>query len=211
MLGAAVNAFSQGVAYFHAGVDTERSKSMDRNSYDSGDWFNRLDWSYADNNFAVGLPMQRDNGNEWGMIQPRLADPLLKPTSTEIAFTRDVFRDLLKIRRSTTLLRLRTAEDIKSRLQFLNTGSGQEATVLGAVIDGAGYAGANFAKLAYFVNVDKQPHAISAEGLKGLPLQLHPVHLAANAGDKRAAQAQFDSATGTVTVPPRTAVVFVMN
>ena len=211
MLGAAINAFSQGVAYFHAGVDTERSKSMDRNSYDSGDWFNKLDWSYADNNFAVGLPMQRDNGNEWGMIQPRLADPLLKPTPNEIAFTREVFRDLLKIRRSTTLLRMRSADDIKARLQFLNTGSGQEATVLAAVVDGAGYAGANFAKLAYFVNVDKQPHAISAEALKGQPYQLHPVHLAANAGDKRAAQAQFDIATGTVTVPARTAVVFVAN
>jgi pullulanase/glycogen debranching enzyme len=211
MLGAAINAFSQGVAYFHAGVDTERSKSMDRNSYDSGDWFNRLDWSYADNNFAVGLPMQRDNGNEWAMIQPRLADPQLKPTSAEIGFTRDVFRDLLRIRRSTTLLRLRTAEDIKARLQFLNTGSGQEATVLAAVIDGTGYAGANFARLAYFVNVDKQPHAISAESLKGLPFQLHPVHLAADAGDKRAAQAQFDIATGTVTLPARTAVVLVVN
>ena len=35
----------QGVAYFHAGIDTLRSKSLDRNSYDSGDWFNRIDWS----------------------------------------------------------------------------------------------------------------------------------------------------------------------
>lgn len=54
MLGTALNAFSQGVAYLHAGVDTMRSKSMDRNSYNSGDWFNRLDWSYADNGFGTG-------------------------------------------------------------------------------------------------------------------------------------------------------------
>ena len=33
MLGAAINAFSQGIAYYHAGIDTLRSKSMDRNSY----------------------------------------------------------------------------------------------------------------------------------------------------------------------------------
>ena len=52
MLGAAINAFSQGIAYYHAGIDTLRSKSLDRNSYNSGDWFNRLDWSYADNNFV---------------------------------------------------------------------------------------------------------------------------------------------------------------
>ncbi|RYF04574.1 MAG: DUF3372 domain-containing protein [Oxalobacteraceae bacterium] len=39
MLGAALVAFSQGIAYFHAGQDILRSKSLDRNSYDSGDWF----------------------------------------------------------------------------------------------------------------------------------------------------------------------------
>ncbi|HEV8690447.1 MAG TPA: alpha-1,6-glucosidase domain-containing protein [Ideonella sp.] len=211
MLGAALNAFSQGVAYFHAGVDTERSKSMDRNSYDSGDWFNKLDWSYTDNNFAAGLPMQRDNGNEWGMIQPRLANPLLKPTASEIGWTRDVFRDLVKIRHSSTLLRLRTADDIKARLSFLNTGSGQEATVLAAVIDGAGYAGANFGKLAYFVNVDKVAHSITSDSLKGQAFQLHPVHLSPHAGDKRAAQATFDGGSGMVSVPARTAVVFVVN
>jgi hypothetical protein len=72
-------------------------------------------------------------------------------------------------------------------------------------------AGANFGKLAYFVNVDKQAHAITAEALKGLRLQLHPAHLDTNAGDTRAAQAQFDIATGMVTVPARTAVVFVTN
>ncbi|RZL32658.1 MAG: DUF3372 domain-containing protein, partial [Rubrivivax sp.] len=55
ILANAINAFSQGVAYFHAGTDTLRSKSLDRNSYDSGDWFNRLDWSYADNGFGAGL------------------------------------------------------------------------------------------------------------------------------------------------------------
>jgi pullulanase-type alpha-1,6-glucosidase len=211
MLGAALNSFSQGVAYFHAGADTLRSKSMDRNSYDSGDWFNKLDWSYADNNFGVGLPMQRDNGNEWGMIQPRLANPLIKPTATEIGWTRDVFRDLLKIRASSTLLRLRTADDIKARLTFLNTGSGQEPTVLAGLLNGAGYPGANFQKLAYFVNVDKVAHNISADALKGQAFQLHPVHLAPNAGDKRAAEAQFDATSGTVSIPARTAVVFVVN
>src|SRR5262249_29160020 len=40
VLGAALVAFGQGVAYFHAGIDILRSKSMDRNSFDSGDWFN---------------------------------------------------------------------------------------------------------------------------------------------------------------------------
>jgi len=40
---------------------------------------------------------------------------------------------------------------------------------------------------------------------------LHPVHLAAGAADPRAAQASYDSATGTFTIPARTAVVFVVH
>ena len=47
LLGAAFIAFSQGIAYFHAGIDVLRSKSLDRNSFDSGDWFNRIDWTYT--------------------------------------------------------------------------------------------------------------------------------------------------------------------
>jgi pullulanase len=44
---------------------------------------------------------------------------------------------------------------------------------------------------------------------RGKKLRLHPVHGAAAAGDKRAAQARFDAATGAFSIPPRTAVVFV--
>jgi pullulanase len=48
--------FSQGVPFFHAGDDLLRSKSLNPNSYDSGDWFNQLDWTYQSNNWGVGLP-----------------------------------------------------------------------------------------------------------------------------------------------------------
>jgi pullulanase/glycogen debranching enzyme len=211
MLAAAINAFSQGVAYFHAGVDTLRSKSLDGNSYDSGDWFNRLDWSYADNNFGVGLPPAASNQSNWTMQQPLLADAAIKPTPVEIAWARDEFRDLLKIRRSTTLLRLRSADDIKSRLKFYNTGSQQVPTVLVGDIDGHGYAGANFQELAYFVNVDKSAHAITIPALRGRAFQLHPVHTAFNAADRRAGQSTYDASSGTFTIPARTAVAFVVR
>ena len=61
---AALNAFSQGITYFHAGVELLRSKSMDRNSFDSGDWFNRIDWTGDVNHFGTGLPPAPDNGDE---------------------------------------------------------------------------------------------------------------------------------------------------
>jgi len=209
ILAGAINAFSQGVAYFHAGVDTLRSKSLDKNSYDSGDWFNRLDWSYADNNFGVGLAPARDNADNWNLARPLLTNALIKPTPADIAWTRDAFRDLLKIRKSTTLLRLRTAEDIKARLSFLNTGSSQEATVLAGRLNGVGYAGANFDELVYLINVDKSAKQLTLPALAGRTLELHPVHTAVGAADQRASQAQFDSATGAFNLPPRTAVVFV--
>ncbi len=209
ILASAINAFSQGVAYFHAGVDTLRSKSLDKNSYDSGDWFNRLDWSYADNGFAAGLPPSRDNADNWGLARPLLTNALIKPTPSDIAWTRDAFRDLLRIRKSTTLLRLRTANDIKARLSFLNTGSNQEATVLVGRVDGTGYAGANFDELVYLINVDKTDKRLTLPTLAGHALVLHPVHTAATAADKRAAQASFNSATGSFSLPARSAVVFV--
>ncbi len=208
ILASAINAFSQGVAYFHAGGDTLRSKSLDRNSYDSGDWFNRLDWSYADNNFGVGLPPARDNADNWVHARPLLADAAIKPGAADIAWTRDAFRDLLRIRKSSTLLRLRTAADIQARLSFLNTGSTQEATVLVGRLNGVGYPGANFDELVYLINVDKTAHALTLPALAGHALVPHPVH--ATGADARARQARFDRATGRFEVPARTAVVFVV-
>ena len=212
MLGAAINAFSQGVSYFHAGIDTLRSKSMDRNSYNSGDWFNRLDWTYADNNFGVGAPPQGDNGDNWAIIKPLLANPALKPTGSEIALARDMFRDLLKLRASSTLFRLRTADDIKARLKFYNTGSAQLPSVIVGHLDGSGYAGAGFKELMYLVNVDKVAKNVVVDAEKAKAYTLHPVHASAQVADKRAANdSSYDAASGSFTVPPRTAVVYVVK
>jgi pullulanase/glycogen debranching enzyme len=205
MLAAALNAFSQGVAYYHAGFDILRSKSLDRNSFESGDWFNRLDWSYRDNYFGAGLPPAADNGKDYALIKPLLGNPALKPSAADIAFARDVFRDLLRIRSSSTLFRLRTAEDIRQRLRFFNVGPSQVPTVVAATIDGAGYEGAGFRSVTYLVNVDKVAQTVSGEA--GKAYRLHPVHI--QGADKRAAEARYDAATGRFTIPARTAVVFV--
>ena len=183
MLGAAINTFSQGVAYFHAGVDTLRSKSLDRNSYNSGDWFNRLDWSYGDNYCGTGLPPQGDNGDNWSVMTPLLGNAAIKPTGTEIVWARNAFRDLLRIRASSSLLRLRTAEDIQQRLVFHNTGSQQEATVLIGQVHGSVYPGANFSELVYLVNVDKQDKLLARmESRKGKQQQQQQPERAAAGG-----------------------------
>ncbi|WP_083941009.1 alpha-1,6-glucosidase domain-containing protein [Pseudoduganella violaceinigra] len=209
MLAAAINAFSQGVAYYHAGFDILRSKSMDRNSFESGDWFNRIDWTYQTNYFGSGLPPAADNGKDYALIQPLLANAALKPTPVDIAFARDTFRDLLRIRASSTLFRMRTAQDIRQRLHFLNTGPGQVASVVAARLDGSGYEGAGFRTVAYFINVDKAEQTITSPGEAGKAYRLHPVQAAAQAGDKRAMEARYDAIKGSFTIPARTAIVFV--
>jgi len=210
LLGAATVAFSQGVAYYHAGVDTLRSKSLDRNSYDSGDWFNRLDWSYADNNFGVGLPRQPANGADWPLLKPFLAQAAIKPAAGDIAWMRDAFRDLLRVRASTTLLRLRSAQDIRERLTFHNLGSGQVPTVLVGHVRGTGYAGANFAELTYFINVGTTAQTVTVGALAGKGFVLHPVQ-AAGTDRRLATGAAYDGAAGAFTVPARSAAVFVVR
>lgn len=212
MLGAATTAFSQGVAYFHAGIDMLRSKSMDGNSYDSGDWFNRLDFTYRDNYFGTGMPPKRDNEKHYALIKPLLANPAIKPTEQEILWARDTFRDLLKIRASSTLFRLRTTDEIRSRLIFYNTGSTQNPVVIVGHLDGSGYAGASFKEVMYFLNVDKVAQAVELTAEKNKSYVLHPVHTNMEAADKRpAADARYDRATGRFIVPARTALVYVIN
>jgi pullulanase/glycogen debranching enzyme len=210
MLAAAINAFSQGVAYFHAGFDILRSKSLDRNSFESGDWFNRLDWSYQDNYYGSGAPREEDNGKDYALILPLLRNAALKPTPQDIAYARDAFRDLLAIRSSSTLFHLRSADQIKQRLRFYNTGSTQVATVIVGHLDGTGYQGARYKAITYLINVDKVAQRVTVNEEKNHRYQLHPVHTSMTAADKRvASQASYDSATGTFAIPPRSAVVFV--
>jgi pullulanase len=210
LLGAAFVAFSQGIAYYHAGIDLLRSKSLDRNSYDSGDWFNRLDWSYRDNFYASGLPPAWDNRASWPQMRPRLADARIKPGPEHIDWTRRGFLDLLRIRSSTPLFRLREAEDVRRRLRFHNTGPQQLATVIVGELDGSGLADAGFAGVLYALNVGLQAETLTLPEAARHGWRLHPVHQAADAADRRAAdEARYDAASGALTVPARTAVVFV--
>lgn len=210
VLALATTAFSQGIAYFHAGVEILRSKSMDRDSFNSGDWFNRLDWTYSDNHFGIGMPTKLRNSDYYSMVKPLLGNPAIKPSATDIRQTRDMFLDLLRIRTSSTLFRLRTAQDVQQRLHFYNTGKTQNGAVVVGKLDGKGYDGANYKAMIYFINVATEPQTLVIPEEKAQAYQLHPVHLARNASDPRpAAQATYNATDGRFVIPARTALVFV--
>jgi len=208
MLGAALVAFSQGIAYFHAGQDILRSKSLDRNSYDSGDWFNRLDWSYRTNHFGSGLPPRQDNfgqnGRDWELARERLADPSIAPGPADIAWARDVFRDLLKIRATTPLLRLSSAAEIRKRVSFPGSGPGQNPVLVAMRIDGRGMAGHR--AVMTLINVAPAAQVLELPGEAASRWVLHPVQR--HGADPRVSrEARF--VRGRFEVPARSAVVFV--
>ncbi|KAL6509660.1 Pullulanase 1, chloroplastic [Orobanche gracilis] len=122
-LATSIVALSQGIPFFHAGDELLRSKSLDRDSYNSGDWFNRLDFSYNSNNWGVGLPPKEKNERNWPIMRIRLADPAYRPQRNLILAALNNFCTLIRIRYSSPLFRLRTANAIQERVRFHNTGS----------------------------------------------------------------------------------------
>ena len=207
-LGAAINMLSQGIPFFHAGQEIMRSKSMDRDSYNAGDWFNKLDYSYQSNNFGVGLPMQGVNGSNWDLMSPILVNPLIKPDSASIVSARDYFIDLLQIRSDTSLFRLRTAADVNQRVKFHNTGPQQVAGVIAMTIDGTGYQHAKYKSVAVFFNVDKQARDITIPELRNQLFAVHKVQRNSTS-DTLAKTATYNRANGSFRIPPRTTVVFI--
>ncbi|HEX8614249.1 MAG TPA: pullulanase-type alpha-1,6-glucosidase [Telluria sp.] len=209
-LGAAINMLSQGVPFFHAGQEILRSKSLDRDSYNAGDWFNRLDFAYQSNNFGVGLPMAGVNKANWELMSPILANSLIKPDTAAIVSARDYFLDLLEIRKDSTLFRLRSATDVSERLKFHNVGPQQIAGLIAMSIDGRRYPGAKYGSVVTFFNVDKVAKSITIDELKGRKLALHKVQRKSD-NDRLAKMATYERASGTFSIPPRTTAVFVEN
>ncbi len=115
---------AQTAVMWHAGSDLLRSKSLDRNSYNSGDWFNRLDWTGHDNGFGRGLPTASENGHVWRLLRRFLGRPEFKPAAEHVREAAAAAHDLLRLRNSTRLYRLGSAERIRSMVAFPVAGTG---------------------------------------------------------------------------------------
>jgi pullulanase len=208
-LGMALIGLAQGIPFFHAGDDILRSKSFDKNSYNSGDWFNKLDWTYQTNNFAVGLPQAADNQGDWSTMDPFLVNPALKPGFTSIYSAHLYFEDILRIRKSSPLFRLQTGDEVKQRVKFYNVGASQQpALIVMAISDKVGRKlDPNAKSIVVLFNVDKITKTISLPDYAGIPLELHPI-LRNSIADFVVKQSRYNAPTGTFTIPPRTTTVF---
>ncbi len=208
-LGVDIPLLSQGVPFFLAGDDMLRSKSLDGNSYNAGDWFNKLDFTYQSDNFGVGLPPASDNQANWPLMKPLLANPALKPSPADIQFAVAHFQEMLRIRKSSPLFRLTTAKDVQDRVKFYNTGADQiPGVIIMSLTDEAGSLDPNFAQIVAIVNATPKDQAFTNADFAGKAFMLHPVQ--ADSVDPVLKGAKFDVATGTFTVPARTTAVFVI-
>jgi len=209
---------AQTPSFWHAGADLLRSKSLDRNSYDSGDWFNEVDWSGRTNGFARGLPPAADNEAKWPFQQPLLADPALVPTPDDIAAASTAATELLELRSSTRLFRLGDAALIEQKVTF--PGSGPDAApgvVVMHVDDRAGWDGQGrrwrtdvdrrLDGLLVVVNASDEPTSQTVGALAGRRYALSPVQAAGS--DPVVRGTTYDVGTGTVVVPARTVAVLV--
>jgi pullulanase-type alpha-1,6-glucosidase len=210
-------ALSQGIPFFHAGDEILRSKSLDRDSYNSSDWFNRLDFSYNSNNWGVGLPPKDKNEKNWPLIKPRLADPSFKPQKSHILSALENFTNILQIRYSSPLFRLRTANAIQERVRFHNTGTSgvPGVIVMGIEVGHDGYPGLSQidSKYSYIVvifNVRPTDASFKIPALKGRALQLHPLQQQQMTSIANFVNnTTYDGISGHFVVPARTTSVFV--
>jgi pullulanase-type alpha-1,6-glucosidase len=204
-MGLSLVALGQGIPFFHAGDEMLRSKSLDRNSYNSGDWFNKLDFSYQSNNWGVGLPPAADNQTHWPVMKALLARPELKPSSLHITRTVDHFEELLSIRKSASLFRLRTAADIQQKVRFHNTGPSQEpGVIVMSLTDEQATDGTTHAVVVF--NASDEAKSVVVDGFKGRGMQLHPV--LRESTDTVVRESAFNREQGAFSVPARTTAVF---
>ncbi|MFE5490893.1 pullulanase-type alpha-1,6-glucosidase [Streptomyces virginiae] len=195
VLAMATATLSQGPALSQAGTDLLRSKSLDRNSYDSGDWFNAIQWDCrAGNGFGRGLPPAADNAPKWPYAKPLLTGPA--PTCTDINATAAAHRDLLKIRTTEPEFALTSAQAVQSRLAFPL--SGREET--------PGVITMTLGDLVVVFNATPTARPQRVTALAGTAYRLHPVQAAGS--DATVRQSAYDATTGEFTVPARTVAVF---
>ncbi|WP_371785244.1 pullulanase-type alpha-1,6-glucosidase [Streptosporangium subroseum] len=206
-LSLATAVLGQGTSFVHAGSERLRSKSLDRNSYDSGDWFNRLLWDCsAGNGFGAGLPPKLDNEGKWPYAKPLLADPTLKADCAAIGSARAGYGDLLKIRSSSPAFALGSLAEVQKRLTFPTSGASETPGVVTMHLDASGLD-PRWKSITVVFNATPETRPQTVAALKGARVTLHPVQTAGD--DAVVKQSTFDPVSGTLTVPARTVAVFV--
>jgi pullulanase len=207
VMGMSLVTLGQGVPFFQGGDDLLRSKDMDQNSYNSGDWFNKIDWTGNTANWGIGLPIASQNQGQWPIMTPLLSDSAYTPLPANIAYSEAAFQELLRIRSSSDLFHMATFAEVQQNLTFLNTGSNQTPGLIVMKLDANGANYGIYKHIVVIFNATNASLTFTNARLQGLPLHLHPVQR--NSSDPATRQSTFNSKQGSATVPALTTAVFV--
>lgn len=203
---------AQGIPFLHMGSELLRSKAFLRDSYDYGDWFNKVDFSYQTNNYDVGLPPAEKDQDNWPIISKILDkngnNDDVSPA--QIERSANIFADFIRIRTSSALFRLRTAEQINQNVQFMNTGPQHVAGLIVMKINDVnvgdttkGQLDPNYDSIVVIFNNNATSQKISIP--QANKYKLHPVQR--NGFDDIVKQTHI--ADTTVTIPAYTTAVLV--
>ncbi|MDN2480740.1 pullulanase-type alpha-1,6-glucosidase [Vibrio agarivorans] len=196
----------QGIPFIHMGSELLRSKSMQRDSYDSGDWFNRVKFNGDDNNWNVGLPREDKDADNWNLIKEIIGDSTAEPSVDDIELTKQQFLELLTIRSSSELFRLESASDVMNRVDFRNVGEDQEQGLIVMSIDNKGFSiDDDYSAIVAVINSTAVEKEFSISD--AVNFDLHPVQQQSE--DSVVRSASF--ADKTFTVPALTTAVFVQT
>lgn len=203
----------QGIPFTHAGVELLRSKSMERDSYDSGDWYNRVDYTLADNNFDKGLPRKDKDGDNYPLIEQVLGKHV-KPSGADMATMVGFYQELAELRQSSRLLRLGSGAEVIKRVDFRNTGPDQVPGLIVMTVDDGVNAGADLDPaidgLVVMINATNAPQSIgdfrdgNDQPIDLTSLRLSPAH---HGGESIARDAAVNG--GSLTLGAWSAAVFV--
>jgi pullulanase len=207
IMGMSLVTLGQGIPFFQAGDDLLRSKDMDQNSYNSGDWFNKIDWTGQTANWGIGLPIASQNQGQWPIMTPLLSNSAYTPLPANISYGAAAFSELLKIRYSSDLFRMATFQEVQQNLTFLNTGQNQTPGLIVMKLDANGGNYGIYKHIVVVFNATNAPLTFTDSRLQGLTLHLHPIQQ--NSSDPATSQSTFNSKAGSVTVPALTTAVFV--
>ena len=201
---------AQSPSFWSAGTELLRSKSLDRDSYNSGDWFNAIDFTGQSNGFGRGLPPASRNEGSWAIQGPLLQDAWLRPSPEEIAAARSQALDLLRLRASTPLFSLGSTRLIQDKLTFPGAGFGAPAGVVVMLIDdtrGGQDVDPELDAVLVVINASGQTLTQPLPELTGRDFRLSPIQ--AEGADEVVRRTGFDRASGTISVPARTVAVLV--
>jgi pullulanase len=206
MLSNAFITYGQGVPFYQLGTDILRSKSMDRNSYDSGDWYNAVDYTLETHLWGSGLPPKWDNEDRWDEHRQFMTNENISVEKHHMEFANAVFRDQLRVRYSSPLFRLRTADQVHRRVAFHNTGPEQKPGIIAMTISDGICAGEsldpNYDGILVVFNADLEPKSVELN-LSGM--KLHPI--LENGSDPVITETEITN--GVYLIPALSAAVFV--